>query len=71
MTEKASKQVRELANHVQLLQDELVVMFMQVSALVELLTDGRPITPESVEERRKMILAACQKEWLEQQKEVN
>ena len=63
MSERANKQVRELANHVQLLQDELLLLNMHHSALMELLIEGRPITRDAVNLRQQQILTACQQEW--------
>lgn len=55
--------IRELANEVQTLRDELLLANIYQTALVELLTEGRAITSESVEKRRRQVFEACQQEW--------
>lgn len=73
MDEK-DKAIEELANHVQTLQDELLIMNIYLTALTEVVCEasvsGRPITQESLEKRRIYLGERIEKEYRYQQRDA-
>jgi hypothetical protein len=56
-----------LSNQVLALQDTIMLLNFNLSALVELHAEGRPITKETVQRRAEIILRQSQEEWMKMQ----
>jgi len=75
MTSKEKDEaIVSLANQVQKLQDELLLMNIYLTALQEAVCEasvtGKPVTQESLEKRRVQLGEQVQKEWDRMQAEV-
>jgi len=68
--ENEQQAIVELANMVQALQDELLLLNIHLSALTELLVEERPITMASLDQRKQVIFDACKREWERQMTEA-
>ncbi|MFX4303002.1 hypothetical protein ACOJUR_12220 [Alicyclobacillus tolerans] len=52
-----------LANQVQALQDTVLLLNLNLTAVVQILEEGRPITKSGVEKRAQTLLRQLQEEW--------
>lgn len=67
--ESEQQAIVDLANMVQALQDEMLLMNIHLSALTELMIEGRPVTKAELDKRKQMIFDACKREWEQQMAE--
>lgn len=67
--ESEQQAIVDLANMVQALQDEMLLMNIHLSALTELMIEGRPVTKAELDKRKQMIFDACKREWERQQQQ--
>ncbi|WP_304459060.1 hypothetical protein [Alicyclobacillus sendaiensis] len=67
--EDEQEAIVDLANMVQALQDEVLLLNIHLSALTELMIEGRPVTKAELDKRKQMIFDACKREWERQMAE--